>query len=1034
MKKNDKDLKKILLESRIINSLTLKEKNNVIDIKSRPKVDEAIRKYSEINSRAKYEKVVEKTIVEGLKEEDFYMAFYKNDNDDINNKLLAYIEKQEWFKFFVDALVDFDNTIEYEEDDSKYSIPYSVCFLALTAKKQLIEYVKSLSEINVMGVVVNKMIEQLVNNTLQIFSKTVIYEYHLNKTKYPIQKNKNRLNEFIKNNFVDVNSIIEFYLKYPVLIRRLSQKFLHMINYYKELFSNLNKSYDEMKKKKFVTNNIITDVSCDMGDTHEKGKFVIKIYFDENSIIYKPRNLYITKCFYSFIEWTNKRFNLYKLPTVKTIWNDTYTIEECIIYESCETESEIERFYNRIGYYITILYLLNGNDIHFENIIAHKEYPYIIDLETLFAHNSEQLIYKNLAIENIAKNIHQSVKGSCLLPSYMFGNQKDRGVDISGLGGKKAELPGKRLVLSSLNSDNIRFEMQKGYIENNENIPMLNMNRVDYSKYINFILLGFLQFMNIIRDNKEEFIEKIKMFRDVKTRQVLRATNNYGYMLQFASHPSYTQNMVFIERMFETVWNHPYINMQIASCEVEELLEDDIPVFYCLASGKNVFSGRGREIQNLYQYSCVDIIINKIKTLNNKQINLQKHFIFDSLGRIRDEVNDEVSKIIDNYKFSINIEDEILMNKQKIHRVFKNIEKILVENGIFGDEDVSWLGIVDDGFSNKMISYLSSNMYDGLSGILLYLLLMSQCNKSDVCGEMAKKVVNTLVNIQGFESKRNEIDAMFGICSVIYPLYIYIESDLNNDAITLFDFVFSWTNTLIDEVDEEVFSVSGMASVIILAFRLFENTGDYKYYKLGKKVVGTVMEYGIHFIIGRSNNYEIDEIAFALQLSNKYLYNDSVLEFKEKLVSKYRQKLYGKNYINDSVNKELLNEVHLSPLSCIYKLKMYYLSKDSFLLDEINKCICDIKNIFEPCVENKLLRIDLMLEYSIIFVENKEIMKECERELQEIIEMYGLDNEDMVEKYDSVIYGIGLNSPICGLGYRLLKYVNQEYIDLINFI
>lgn len=1032
MVNNKENIKKALLDKRIVNSLTLKEKNNLIDIKSRPVVDEALKKYSEINSRAKYEKVLEKADIEGLIEEDFYMAFYNNDNNNINDKLLAYIEEQEWFVFFVQALVNFNNISDCANDDSKYSMPYSVCFLAIEAKEQICKYIESLSNINVQNIAVSKMIDQLVNNTLQIFSKTVIYEYHLNKSKYTERKNSNRLNQYIKDTFVETHSIIEFYLKYPVLIRRLAQKILHMLNYYKEVLFNLDKSYNEMKEKKLVIDNMITDISCDMGDTHEKGKFVLKIYFNQNSVIYKPRNLFITKKYYSFIEWINKRFNLYKLPTVNTIWSDTYTVEECITYESCETELEIERFYSRIGYYIATLYLFSGNDIHFENIIACKEYPYIIDLETLFAHNSEQLIYKNMAVENIARKIHQSVKGSCLLPSYMFRNQKEKGVDISGLGGKRAELPGKRLVLSNLNSDDIKFEMQKGYIENNDNIPMLINIRVDYLNYVDCILLGFLQFMNLIKDNKEEFIQKVEMFNYVKTRQVLRATNNYGYILQFASHPSYTQNMIYLERMFETVWNHPYINMEVASCEVEELLEDDIPVFYCFASGKDIFSGRGKKISNLYQYGCIDTVLERIKTLDDREIKLQKYFIQDSLGRIQYEANEEVRKIIDNYKFMS--KEKIILNREKIHIVLQNIEKILEKNGIYGNGDISWIGLIDDGFSNRTISYLSSNMFDGLSGILLYLLLVTESEKNDATRKMVKKILVSLANIEGVESKKNEINAMFGICSAIYPLYLFIQSDLNNEAITLFDSVISWTFTLLENLDEEVFSSSGIATIIILAFNLFEKSSDYKFYKLGKKAVEIVIEYGIYFIVDKSIFFEIDEIAFAMQLSNKYLCDEKVTEFIEKLVCRYRQKIYGKNYINLSKNEDLFNEVEVSPISCIYKLKYYYLCNDSFLLNEINKCIDKIKSVFEPDIKNKLFRIDLLLEYNKIFADNNEIINLCEKELQEIIDMYGMTSEDVVSKYDYVINGLGLNSPISGLGYRLLKYVNSEYVDLMNFI
>lgn len=1032
---NKDSIKEYLLQNKIINTLTLKEKNGVIDLEFRPKIQDSIKKYSNISSRAKLEKVLEKCSVECLKEEDFYMAFYDCKNEEVNKKLLGYIEKQEWFQFFLEALSDFNELKESDDNnnniESKYSIQYSICFLILYAKKKLEFYLSSLKNISINYNVLNKMINQIVNNTMQIYSKTVIYEYHLNKHNYEDKKNNNRLNQYIKNNFFYTENILKFYLKYPVLIRRLSVKIINMIKYYEEFLDNLDKSYNDMIKSNMINSNTITDIYCDMGDTHEKGKFVIKVKFSDINIVYKPRNLYITQKYYEFINWINLRFDLYKLPIIKTIWNKDYTIESCVSYQSCSTIREIERFYTRMGYYIGILYLFNGNDIHYENIIACNEYPYIIDLETLFAHNYEQLVNKNMAIEKIVKLINQSVKGSCLLPSYMFRDNKDKGVDVSGLGGKKAEIPGKRLVLSNLNSNDIRFEMKKTYIENNSNIPMLNDSKVDYKKYTNFLISGFIEFMNIIIINKEEFKDKINKFNNVRTRQVLRATNNYGYMLQFASHPTYTQNMIYLERMLDCVWNHPYKNKKIASCEFSELIEDDIPVFYCLPSDTSVISGKGEIIENLYEESGINIVKSRIDSLTNKEINLQKTFIEETLGVIEIQITEERAKMFDKIRFSVNNKK---LTKETRENVLKNIYRILEDNIVYGENDGSWIALSNDNFSSKTISYLSSNLYDGLSGIVLYLYYRSTIYNDNKCREMLKKIVVSLNNIQGIESKESKVDGMSGICSIIYPIFLYLQDTLDNKIIAMYDSVLSWCASEIEKLDNINIDILGISSIIILFFNLYDKTGDYKYYKIGKNAINKISDFGVYFILERSKDFEIDQLCYALQLAFKYLEDEKINKFEKLLLSKYRKKIYGIDYCNGKIsNKSVFENIKFNSLSYIYKLKLYKLSKDDILFNEIVAYLNYIKTTREIDVENKLFRIDFLQELSNELSDDYSIKELCEKEFIEIINMYNLENENEHKKYNYIIHGLGLNSPICGLGYRLIKYNNSKVNNIFEF-
>lgn len=47
---------------------------------------------------------------------------------------------------------------------------------------------------------------------------------------------------------------------------------------------------------------------------------------------------------------------------------------EIVIQRDCKSIEELSRYYQRIGIILFINYLLEGGDIHFENLIACNEY------------------------------------------------------------------------------------------------------------------------------------------------------------------------------------------------------------------------------------------------------------------------------------------------------------------------------------------------------------------------------------------------------------------------------------------------------------------------------------------------------------------------------------------------------------------------------------------------------------------------------------------------------------------------------------
>lgn len=1010
------NIKGKLLCKELLRSLTLDERNLLTFNTERPQVEEALNKYASFSSRANLEKVIKKSTSEGLKENDYAMAFYDFDNNKVNNKMKVYIEKQEWFIFLTAALCNFESEKNKNEIllESCYNMTYTTWFLAKYAKKELVEHIGNMKNISVSNIVVDKIITQATNGCLHIHCKTVIYDYYLNKDKYDGDK---KLFKYIKDNFSSADSIIAFYLKFPVIIRRLCCKMLNTLNYYKEVFSDIDNIYLELCEKKFVESNVIIDIICGEGDTHENGKSVVMLRFGNNEILYKPRELKISKKFFAFINALNQNFNLYKLPVIKSIWRDTFTIEEKIPYKGCVTKSEIKRFYVRMGYYLGILYLFNGNDIHYENIIANGEYPCIIDLETMFAHSTEQMESSGSAIENVLYIVNHSVKSCHLLPSYIFSkNSKNDFADVSGIGGKRAKLPEEKLVLTNWDTDDICFEMKELYLSDHSNIPMMNEKRVDYKNYTDEIIRGFNDFMRIIIGNKDFFKEQINLFSGVRTRQVLRATNDYGYMLEFASHPNYTRDMILFERFLDAVWVFPYKNPHISKCESIDLLNDDIPIFYCDSDSRDIINCHGEKISNVYEISGINSALTRIDEISEKNVKMQTLLIRDSLGLLNDWLIEETRKAIDRYRFALSEKETDIKNLWE-NKLSRKIMNILNDSAIYGSNDVSWLALkkLNGKVVFNSVSDISVALFDGLAGILYYLL--SDRKTSDT--ELVSKIVVSIGQIRDMDVLKQPISGTCGMASVLLPLYMYsIGKKSKNSTPEIYNSILNWCESQLNT--QENIEFSELASALILFTLIYEKSENYRYISFMNKTA-TIFVSGCRTYINHSTYMVREKIRYALYRANLTLEDESV----EKLISdisKLNEPFYKSGKF---IQSEKLPDIYEYYRLCSYITKEVNAGIDNEYTVSIMKNALEYVRISEEYdPELILLRIDLLQEYYAAKDFSKEADKLCGKELEKLICISGLSDDENCT-YDTIVNGISLDSLLCGLGIRIKRYLGM---------
>lgn len=144
-----------------------------------------------------------------------------------------------------------------------------------------------------------------------------------------------------------------------------------------------------------------------------------------------------------------------------------YSWHEFISFKNTTNKNDFFCFYKNIGAAIAFFNIINGTDLHYENIICVKKKPYFVDLECVF---SRQSIY--------VSDFTNTILNTAIIPS-LAGNPLDK--HICGIG--LYDSTGEHLNKKSIRMDekmNIIHSEEKLKIPNMYNRPLMNCNKGDY--------------------------------------------------------------------------------------------------------------------------------------------------------------------------------------------------------------------------------------------------------------------------------------------------------------------------------------------------------------------------------------------------------------------------------------------------------------------------------------------------------------------------------------------------------------------------
>ena len=520
--------------------------------------------------------------------------------------------------------------------------------------------------------------------------------------------------------------------EYCVMARLLATASMQWVAKVREFESRLFNDLPEIERIFNREKPLGTAVGVDTGlsDSHDGGRSVIAMEFSSGlKLIYKPRNLGLDRAYADYAAWINRFDVLLPFRILKILDRGDYGWVEYVEHRSAASEEQIRRYYRRTGHLLCLIYVLNGSDFHFQNMIADGEHPVPVDLETIYHHRLRfQTGNNDMNIDEIAAKLNVSVLSTDLLPDPVkFDNQY---FDISGLArSEEEEGEADCIVWKHVNTDGMDYCYEPQRPKPARNLPKLNNRTNGPDDYTKIILEGFEEAYRFLRDKAVLLLDGSGPLRALfahDARFIFRSTAFYSLVLQRALHPAYlrdgvdfsVQLDVLARRLLETrngreLW-------PVLRAELNALWKLDIPRFTARGDENVLRLDSHNLIPGCFADSAWNAVRAKIEKLSETDLRWQLSLIvgaFDvrsaNLGRGR-----SAADAGEEYEES---EIGLLGRDGLIGVATKLANEIETKAFSEGDGDLGWMVLnYSPAAERYTLQPMENDLYNGRAGVGLF--------------------------------------------------------------------------------------------------------------------------------------------------------------------------------------------------------------------------------------------------------------------------------------------------------------------------
>jgi type 2 lantibiotic biosynthesis protein LanM len=669
----------------------------------------------------------------------------------------------------------------------------------------------------------------LTNLTIQlrgILNRTLVLELNVSRLQGLLagETPQERFRSFIER-LRQRDVAISILQEYPVLARQTTICINHWLTFSLEFLQRLCADWQDLQAKfsPDCETGLLVELLGGAGDSHREGRSVLISKFSSGlQLVYKPRSLAVDVHFQELLTWLNERGDHPPFGILKLMDRGDYGWVEFVRSYSCKTPAEIQRFYQRQGGYLALLYALQATDFHSENLIAAGEHPILIDLEALF-HPKVGQMDRSQANIIVSDKMAYSVLGIGLLPQRVWGNNQSEGIDMSGLGSKHGQLtPNQLPYWEGIGTDEMRLAHKRMEMPPDHNLPTLDGSDVNLLDYTEEILNGFTNIYQLLLKYREDLLSEqgpISAFAGDEVRVILGLTRTYSFLLNESFHPDLLRDALERDLHFDRLWlqlqHRPYLKQAIAA-EREDLLQGDIPLFVTRPNSRDVWSSGGQCLTDLLEEASINMVYRRLEKLSDLDMVQQQWFIRASLATVNMGLSNAAFPA-----YSI-AEPQTIASRDQLLAAARAIGDRLDFLAVRGEKDVSWIGLTFLGERHWSLASLGFDLYDGVPGIILFLAYLGQATKEERYTNLARAaLINMRSQIEEFQSDVKRIGAFGGWGGIIYTLTHLAVLWNQPEFITEVEKIIGYLPDLIEQ-DTQFDIISGAAGCICSLLALYK--------------------------------------------------------------------------------------------------------------------------------------------------------------------------------------------------------------------
>jgi type 2 lantibiotic biosynthesis protein LanM len=369
---------------------------------------------------------------------------------------------------------------------------------------------------------------------------------------------------------------------------------------------------------------VIAGVEPGLSDPHHGRRRVAVLTFDSGlRVVYKPRDVGGEQAFGALLEWLTARGLRPAQRIMRVLERPGYGWVEFVEHQPFISEDEVRDYFRRSGGLLCLARLLRGRDLHWENVIASRAGPVIVD--------AELLVHPAAAGEPEASTLTTG------LLSMLQSGPDGETVDIGGLRGDRiAAGPTAERVWTGLSSDAIAFTEQRKPIAPKKNRVLLDDAVIAPDDHPDEILAGFEQTYRFVAAQRDHLIAldgPLGASRKFRTRYLFRPSHQYAAALQALADPRYLTDGVrwgcaleALNRRFRFSAQRPRA-WPLIGAEREALEKLDLPYFWAPSNGVAVYAKHEPLVADYFAQSGLDAVGDGLRKMGEDDLDAESRLL-----------------------------------------------------------------------------------------------------------------------------------------------------------------------------------------------------------------------------------------------------------------------------------------------------------------------------------------------------------------------------------------------------------------------